>query len=601
MVGTIQRAALIPVIRRYGKKHTLLDGTVTRVSLGVTGEAIAEILGRAEFSGNKAIAQASYYVDHLSQSTQVSELRLKMATLETLGALGIQEDDSIARLGGIAWHELLNAGGDWLQVLEIAHNLYDWVPWVEQNELGFSSRDSLDDAVTKLTSQACARSGMDIIEMVSWVGFIKGRFGWGTQKLSLDQIGQAIGVSKERVRQVQGSIMVNFDFADRELPPILEKILQHSVASPSDDACDALRIDGFEISESWAWPRLLGLYNALGHGDKAAAWYAVNGMTGAVLEDRIFIDKSIRKARSIMGVIKIDSVRDMSTGELISADLVRERIPTLYPVYSICENYAVVSSKGGSSIVSETAKQLGINSPLSLEVIHKGLMLVAVYRHSQKVMPPARILKTLLLDLGFSEDTNGLIFGPTKELMDGQNDRWLLDFIRSSPGQCVSKAAIFRAAILLGISINTLGLYLSYASWVRLLGNGIYTVVGITPTPEEIKFAERVEAAIAVPNSHAEFTVAPDGKVVYVSAIFSTPLLVNGVLSAGRQLVQVLGDKKREISCCDGIEMGGHADVKQGSVYGFATLRQHLMQAHGFSEGMTINFRVTDSSFEVVH
>jgi hypothetical protein len=228
-------------------------------------------------------------------------------------------------------------------------------------------------------------------------------------------------------------------------------------------------------------------------------------------------------------------------------------------------------------------------------------MQVAVYRHSQKVMPPARILKNLLLDLGFSEDSSGLLFGPKKELTDGQNDRWLLDFIRSSPGQCVSKAAIFRAALLLGISINTLSIYLSYASWVRLLGNGIFSLVGVTPTPDEIDFAERVEAAIAIPNSHAEFKVVPGGKEITVSAVFSTPLLVNGVLSAGRQLVQLLGDAKREIACCDGIEMGGHADVKQGAVHGFATLRQHLVLAHGFREGMTINFRVTASTFEVVH
>jgi hypothetical protein len=601
MVGTIQRAVLLPLIKRYGKKHTLPDGRVGRVSLLDVGADITEVLSGSEFEGNKAIAEAAYYVDHLPNSKIVGDLQLKQETLETLSSLGVKESDSIAQLGGLAWHEIVEAGGGWLQILEIAHNLYDWLPWLEENELEFTGKDSLLDAVSKLTSQASARNGMDIMEMVSWSGFIAARYGWGVEKLSLDQIGAVIGVTRERVRQIQAKVVANLDLRGRKLPQILEDILSHSIENPSDEICNSLRRDGFDIGDYWTWPALLELYELLGHGERAGEWYSANGMTGAVLENRKSIDKSIRKARAIMGVIKMNSVPDVENGITISEDVVRERIPIIFPNYSIFENYAVVSTKGASSIVTETSKQLGVSSPLSVDVIYKGLMQVAVYRHSQNVMPPARILRNLLLDLGFSEDSEGLLFGPKKELSDGQNDRWLLDFILNSPGQCVSKAAIFRAAIPLGISLNTLSIYLSYASWVRLIGNGIFSVVGVNPTASEIDFAERVEAALAVPNSHADFSVAPDGKEITVAAIFSTPLLVNGVLAAGRQLVQLLGHTKREIACCDGIEMGGRADVKQGAVHGFATLRQHLIQAHGYSEGMTINFRVTDTSFLVVH
>jgi hypothetical protein len=302
-----------------------------------------------------------------------------------------------------------------------------------------------------------------------------------------------------------------------------------------------------------------------------------------------------------MGIVKMDSVKDLADDSLIPEEVVRQRIPELYTTYAIAENYAVVSSIGSSSVLTETSKQLGVASPLSIDVIYKGLMQVAVYRHSQAVMPPARILKPILLDSGFSQTAEGLIYGPTKELADGQNDRWLLDFIKSSPGQVVSKAAILRAAIPLGISMNTLNIYLSYASWVRLIGNGIYSLVGVNPTSADVQFAERVEAAIAVPNSHADFTVSPSGQEIFVTALFSTPFLVNGVLSVGRQLAQLLGDTKRGIHCCDAIELDGKADVKQGAVHGFATLRQHLVQDHNYQEGMSMAFRVTATTFAMIH
>jgi Sigma-70, region 4 len=575
-----QRIVLHALIKRFGKKQALPDGRVTRVSLQQVGDDVAEILGGGEFNRGDSLGQASFYVDHLDSTWLIEDLSLRNATVKTLVKIGLDESDSVTKLGGLLWREILDGGGDWLQILEIAHTLYDWFPWLLESELATSDSDSLDVLVYKLTTLACSRNDMEPMEIVIWAGFLAARFGWGVEKLTLDEIGARAGITRERVRQIQVKLSANLDFSDYRLPKLLEEILAHNVEDPNDDICDSLRRDGFSIGKTWSWPGLFELYKVLGHGDRAEQWYSTNGMTGTVLEGRRSIDASIKSARAVMGIVKMDSVKDLADDSLIPEEVVRQRIPELYTTYAIAENYAVVSSIGSSSVLTETSKQLGVASPLSIDVIYKGLMQVAVYRHSQAVMPPARILKPILLDSGFSQTAEGLIYGPTKEL---------------------AKAAILRAAIPLGISMNTLNIYLSYASWVRLIGNGIYSLVGVNPTSADVQFAERVEAAIAVPNSHADFTVSPSGQEIFVTALFSTPFLVNGVLSVGRQLAQLLGDTKRGIHCCDAIELDGKADVKQGAVHGFATLRQHLVQDHNYQEGMSMAFRVTATTFAMIH
>jgi hypothetical protein len=125
-------------------------------------------------------------------------------------------------------------------------------------------------------------------------------------------------------------------------------------------------------------------------------------------------------------------------------------------------------------------------------------------------------------------------------------------------------------------------------------------LVGVEPKPSDIDFAKRVEEAQSVDNSPATFRIVEGGRVIVGEIVFSTPFLSNGILAIGPQLATILGNAKRKIQCCSAIEMNGVASINQSSLYGLASLRQHLLRHHGLQEGSTFQFEIDKETFKVV-
>jgi hypothetical protein len=226
---------------------------------------------------------------------------------------------------------------------------------------------------------------------------------------------------------------------------------------------------------------------------------------------------------------------------------------------------------------------------------------VAIARNCAAVMPPTQVLGALLEAAGLRKNDQGLFEGPKQELTEGSLQTWLYNFMLNSTSKIASKPAIYRAASNEGLSINSLGIYLSYQSWMRFLGDNLFTLVGETPSADALNFAKRVAEANHVANKNASYSVSPGGEFIFIEAYFSTPFLGSGVISIDSDLSEILGKTERKITCCSNFESEAIAKTRQGAWHGFAVLRQHLMQGHGLEEGDTIHLKADNQVVRVIH
>jgi len=601
MLTHLARAEFLQATKSVGK--LVNDGQGERIRQSAEGALnqanyALEAVGVATI---RSLRESAFYVSHLDSDLQILQLQLSQTALQTLAKLDLSPTDSLANLGGLIWSELYDQTESWKEVLEICHALYDWLPWLLEQSFELQIDDDLTTLGRKISEQATSAAGFGNHATLNWAGLLPARFGWGVKKMTLDQLGVQAGKTRERVRQVEQKIMSQFKNTANTYHPALLEILTHEVINHKKEITDALRADGIEISKDWNDKGLKKLFECVGLTEEYETWYEANRITDEHKSASAALDKAIRNARTHLGTVKLNTIRIPGEDEPVSRDIVVERIQDLYKVTHIYGDYALVSNKGNSTAFTESAHQLYVSSPLSLEVIAKGIGQVAVARNCAAVMPPTPVLGKLLEMAGLKKNDQGLFEGPRKELTEGSLQIWLYNYLLNSNNKISSKPAIYRAAINEGLSINSLGIYLSYQSWMRFLGDSLFTLVGESPSASDIEFARRVEQATYVANKNATYSVAPDGKYIYVDAHFSTPLLTNGIISIDSHLSEILGPAERKIICCHNYESDADAKTRQGAWHGFAVLRQHLMQEHSLEEGDTIPLKVDNELVRVIH
>ena len=575
-----------------GRTRQTAEGSLNQANYALEAAGSATI---------QSLRESAFYVSHLDSRIQIFQLQLSHTALQTLASLDLLPTDSVAHLGGLIWSELYDQTNSWKEILEICHALYDWLPWLLEEGFELQIDDDLATLGRKIAEQATSAAGFGNHATLNWAGLLPARFGWGVKKMTLDQLGVQVGKTRERVRQVEKIILSHLKNTAKTYHPALQAILEHEVTSHKNEITDALRSDAINISEDWTDKGLGQLFESFGLTEEYQDWFEANKITPDHRATSAAIDKAIRKARTDLGTLKLTTIRFPVSQDVIPMELVRERIKAIYTVHQLDGDYALVSQRGTMGVISESGHQLFVSSPLSLDVLAQGLNRVAKFRKCAALMPPTAVLGRLLEMAGMTKNDQGLFTGPKQALTEDSLHSWLYNFVLNSTNHIASKATIFRAASKVGLSINTLGLYLSYLSWIRPLGEGLFTLVGQTPSVAAIDFAHRVDQANYISNKNASYSVSPDGAFIYVDVYFSTPLLISGIISINSDLSEILGEVDRKISCCQNFESEAKAKTRQTAWHGFAGLRQHLIQDHSIEESDTINLKVDNQLVRVIH
>jgi hypothetical protein len=361
--------------------------------------------------------------------------------------------------------------------------------------------------------------------------------------------------------------------------------------------------DEFDLNENWT---LLGVKNFVSFCAPPEATQAFEELTTispAQQKEIAGVTQAIRDARTELGVMRTDTICLPGETVPLGRQTVLDHLPYVYGFVLSSENYAIVSTKSKNpGIFTSVANQLAICPKLHLEQLQEGIRRQATYRQAQHVLPPADVFAELLRQSkDFEIDSGGFVTGRTEEILKDGVQGWLLEQILSARGKVISKAQIMRLAMASGYKISSLGVYMSFSALIRIAGEGLLTVVGATPSSEDVQYAKSVSEASYVPNELLDYKVDPVSQELTVRFTYSTPFLISGVLPVDRVLGNMIGPDKRSIFCCDELATSANAKLSAGSnLAGFAPFREHILDEHDIREGDALKISIGKNNVQFV-
>lgn len=543
----------------------------------------------------------------IEEDVLLGELPWLPETWARFSALNMTAENSIFDLAGLTWGEIKDemTGFDdlnWEVIFDVYQMVYSWLESAVRYPVKISPSDSFESEVQKFELSVLLRSGLTGVQSIKWANLLSTRLGWGSEKQTLDEVASVWGLSRERVRQVEEKLIRIAASRTQTTSPNISRLLSLDYGLAINDPMKAIRGE-FGLGENWT---LFGVKNYVlfcASPEQVEAFEELTTISPAQQKEIAGVTQAIRDARTELGVMRTDTI--CLPGETASLDkqTVLDHLPHVYGFVLTLENYAIVSTKRKNpGIFTSVANQLAIYPKLHLEQLQEGIRRQATYRQSQHVLPPADVFaKFLRQSKDFEIDSDGFVTGRTEEILKDGVQGWLLEQILSARGKVISKAQIMRLAMASGYKISSLGVYMSFSALVRIAGEGLLTVVGATPSSEDVQYAKSVSEASYVPNELLGYKVDPMSQEITVRFVYSTPFLISGVLPVDRVLGDMIGPEKRSIFCCAEHETSANAKLSKGSnLAGFSPFREHILDQHDIREGDSIKILIGNNNVQFV-
>ena len=410
---------------------------------------------------------------------------------------------------------------------------------------------------------------------------VKARAAWYTSNpQTLDSIGRDYGLTRERIRQI----------TKRYENPILEitgelrfaRLLSNAaMASISlEDLQENATVqhltqeDLLEINQCIEIMELLSNSNGWeGFRSQILLWDAQ-----AVLDDAAV--GKISKYRSKMGFIDANyAAQDLELTLEKTLEIIYEKYPR-----SVTSNSLVLARKANfvSTFEASVYKQFLVTESLPASEILVGVRRHASLRNDSMSASESDylgIIHTLCGNPPAMEKFNETQLYQT-EL--SESDNWLIGIFNSSPSGLLHRVEVTKFALESGMNLGSVTAYCGSSPFIRLHGNGVYSLIGKKPSAQEV-------------STHAELALAQDGAVDLhiefqgsnVQFILKPNLntYASGVLLPSREIKDIFEDTIFSPSCtCGLIESKQLIRLsKEGFWLGFQSIFAHALQNHGFT------------------
>jgi hypothetical protein len=538
----------------------------------------------------------------IEEEVLLKELPWLPETWDRFAELGLSKENSVFDLAGLTWGELAGvADPNWEVVFDVYQMIFSWLECALQYPVTLSNSDSLATEIEKFERSVILRAGLTGVPSMKWSDLISIRLGWGVERKTLEEIANVWGLSRERVRQVESQLLRIAQSRPRISSANVSKLLELDYEATALDPMTLIQ-EEFGLSDDWS---LEGIANYLEFGASDAdssLFKAITSKSPLRREKDIELVKAIRKARTKLGVIRTDTISLPGQATPIDERVVLEQIPLVYGFVLFSGHYAVVSGKANTpSILTVISKQLSVVPKLHIDQLREGIRRKASQVQAQHALPPTEDLVSMLKQSGFFEvDQQNVVSGRTETIPLESVEGWLLNRVISANGQVISKAQIMRLAMAENYKISSIGLYMSFSPLIRSAGESLLTVVGGSPSDQDVEYANSVAEAGNIPNEVLDYRVDPETQELVIRFVYSTPFLINGILPVSKILGGLIGPDKRAISCCEDFSTDGNVRLAAGSnLFGFSPVREHVFDEHGVREGdpLTIIVRETTVSF----
>jgi hypothetical protein len=454
---------------------------------------------------------------------------------------------------------------------------------------------SLDQLVEVFTQAACAQAKIDPDR---WGTTWARRHGWGCKKESLARIGDSLGFTRERIRQIQ--VRLDTAASERRELTVPDRVATMLMAMPwdaGDDIGPSLVEAGLTTTErNWSASGVVDFLRLFGQ-DEVATFIeekkqAADQALDPDLRPEPGLLSAVREARSGLGVLDLRAV--VYEGRVLAPEEVSQILPWVYR-YSWTSGHWVLCRNTSklTSLENVALQQLAIAGALDQCELIQGIDRVARKRRWQ-MAPEAEIIALLVQSNTISVERDACrSLGSAEVDPPVGNDAWLVAQLSDAPGHVLTADELMERAARDRVKRAALVVHLTYSPLVRR-ERGLIRLVGANPTSSIRDALRRAAGANKVKSSYS-IRAHPDG--LELSLRPGTNGFNSGVISIRKDLRAVVEGHEFQMKCCSAVEFNGRLRFKSPSAWiNWAPMFNHWVEHHGIDDEDSVRLLITDDT-----
>ena len=465
------------------------------------------------------------------------------------------------------------------------------------------NESSLEEAFEVLIASAY-RAAYGKAASEEWLLALSMRAGTKGTIATLDQAGELIGVTRERVRQVVAKVWPHMVGAD--IPNLAHIVESVARLSPVREPIGELLSQSGLVRSSLTGAAFLNLLKMLGTSPSELTGINLVRLGDWLVEEsEVAVAKAVAVARrhtSSYGMTTVEEIRQVlaSAENDLDPDHIRRILDGDSSVMWVGDWLWINKQSDGlhsNRLVNTARSILSVNSPQSVSSIHEGARRVWKFRQLD-ILPPTAAMKGFFEASPYFVVENDLV-RPLEPLdyhdVLGGVAASMIDVLKSSPYQVMDRRSLHEACADAGIAKGTFGIWTTFAEWMERFAPSVWGLRGSKPSPAAVD-AIRV-AAHARRNAEPRrrsWEWAPDGAVVHTMDV-TTSLMSTGVLSFEPEVTALLAGQSL------GVESKGTviSTAKVGADHSFSWGWAPALTALGAKTGDVLQLKVQLASRRV--
>jgi hypothetical protein len=427
------------------------------------------------------------------------------------------------------------------------------------------------------------------------------RLGWGGRPaLTLEEAGQRLEITRERMRQLQERVLdrlkaISFPIF---MPALDEALRVLADVSPIDAASASTVLKQLGISEIAFHPEcVIDAAVACGRRPpiqlqtiKKKTLVAAAPIPDADMILRVAYRQAHASGASNAGEV-LDEMR--AKGTAVNEGAVRHVLREFSEVQYLEDEWFChrPANPERDRLRNVTRKILSVASPIELGIIREGLRREYRYRGHRGlktwslVVPPRSVLRAYYdLHPEFIVEDGDMI--RPNEPLDYRielalNDAILVDALRSSPACVLDRAGLATECIRRSMNVNTFNIYLTYSPVILHLGTDVWSLRGVRVDPAAVEAVRKANAVRPKEKRVLDHSWTPNGQLWLAARIPPAYDAANLIINIPGSIRHYLAGRQFDAMDEDGV---GHGLVRindEGASYGFAP----FLRQRGADEG----------------
>ena len=518
-------------------------------------------------------------IDHFYGSVNIP---FEVRTWEILRKLGVKTDLDVFLIFTSTIHELRSRFDDMRAVLDVAVTGGCWLVARESGSYGFQipkQPESLDEAGKLIRVRSFRNCGLSPVKKTYRTDFanaigLRWAVGIG-KKLTLVEVGDLVGLTRERVRQIEHSRPWESPTRQWGTPKILEELADQLITATSSESY------GLSSGEQIIREDAVALLVSYGfrEEDFKGPWQVEDDLSllGIKFSD---LKRTAYVESERLGFITQTELKhhiSQKYPELVS-ETFDEVISQLAVYRDLPHGYVYVEQSGSSYFKSWAVRVLKVYGKLSISEIHKAAERFCKMRIPRLVFPHRSVIEAYL-----SLDPDFIVNAGQVELVDEERidldgvEKWFQMQVESCSNSVISRTELYNRARLDGIKKGTLNVYFSYSLLFKPCGAGCVTLTGLNPSDTAIEIARISGMAIRIKTVRGDIEI--QDRVVLLPLQVGNDLLDSGVLSTTSEMRNLLSGQKFRIIFDE--NSYGHIGWSGVAMYGY----QGVLQAMALQPG----------------